>query len=229
MLGMWLFCMILSFAGIQLIQKIPAEPHSVLSAIIDLSSYVFGHALAIAFVVYMFKRKGISFFQQISMNLKSLDGDLNRAIRLASLAVFGTLAIYIVMGLFLPMPDSGSSVRDAAMQYRGVAFFIFSSMGVIFAPIMEEVLDRGFLFNACREGFNRLLPADWMASGAAIVLSGALFAATHLTLAGFSQIFVMGMMLAFLYRYSGSLIPSMILHAMVNFIAFMQAVASLPQ
>lgn len=238
-LGIWFVAMVVSTSTTLFILKTfpglsGAASGSVMYAGIDAFSYFVGQGLAIALVVYLFRRNGASFFGQISLNLKSLNGDFNRATRMACLTFLGVLAFYAISYQFIPRPESASGAQEAALQYSGVAYLVFLVMGVIIAPIMEEVLDRGFLFNACRAGFRnefwqRLLPGEWLPDFAAIVLSAALFSASHLSMAGFYPVFIMGIAHAALYRYSGSLVPSMILHFLVNLVAFLPTIAAMPK
>jgi membrane protease YdiL (CAAX protease family) len=103
-----------------------------------------------------------------------------------------------------------------------VGFVVLAS---IMAPFFEEIIFRGFVFNAFRNifsegklftmiGSNRRL-ADY----AAIVLSSAIFAAAHMDASAFIQLFFVGVVLAELYRRSGTLVCPMMMHAMNNALA----------
>ncbi len=77
------------------------------------------------------------------------------------------------------------------------------------APFAEEVLFRGFLFPALRGMLGPIL---------AMVGSAALFAALH-PLAGFYSIFLLGVLLAFVYERTGSLVAPIAMHAIHNGVA----------
>jgi len=82
---------------------------------------------------------------------------------------------------------------------------------IIMAPVAEELLFRGLLFNTIKHaGYPR----------AAIIASAALFALVHGSLALMLPLFVMGFALAWLYEKSGSLIAPMVMHATFNAINF---------
>jgi membrane protease YdiL (CAAX protease family) len=91
---------------------------------------------------------------------------------------------------------------------------------VVLPPLVEELIVRGFLFSGLRKGLD-FLPA-------AIISSG-LFGLAHLAGGeGGSTIwiaaidtFILGMVLAYLRERSGSLWPSIGLHASKNMIAFL--------
>lgn len=78
---------------------------------------------------------------------------------------------------------------------------------VIVAPLVEETFFRGFLFAAFRRRYG------WK-KGA--LITAALFAIVHLNLLAIPTLFLLGLALAFLYHRSGSLWPSMIMHAIWN-------------
>ena len=98
-----------------------------------------------------------------------------------------------------------STTVDAAHQPLLDAVVILT--GVILTPLTEELLFRGVLYQALR----RSMPV-----GGAALLSALIFAAMHFTLALFIPLTVMGLVLALLYERSGSLLPSMLVHACNN-------------
>lgn len=77
----------------------------------------------------------------------------------------------------------------------------------LMAPLVEEMLFRGFLFGGLRQ---RVAP--W----AAAVLSALLFAALHLQPFAFPVLFLYGILLAMLYHRSNSLWPPILMHATIN-------------
>lgn len=85
-----------------------------------------------------------------------------------------------------------------------VWFFI---VGAIFAPFVEEVFFRGFLFQGFRARYG------WVT---AMLLSSAIFAIAHLQLAALIPTFLLGNVLAYIYHRSNSVWPGMIIHFLVN-------------
>ncbi len=78
---------------------------------------------------------------------------------------------------------------------------------VVVAPLAEEVFFRGFVFAGLRERLGW-----WRAA----LISAAIFSLVHLSPATILPIFVLGCFLAFLYDYSKSLWPAILVHATVN-------------
>lgn len=80
----------------------------------------------------------------------------------------------------------------------------------IVVPIGEEIFFRGLTYGALR----RRLPRH-----AAVLASAAFFSAAHLQVIEFLPILILGLILAYLYEFTGSLVPGMIAHAVNNLAA----------
>ncbi len=122
--------------------------------------------------------------------------------------------IGLLVGLLIKFSGYSPPERTFAiflLKARSPFLLGFSLLSaVIFAPIFEEFLFRGFVFSSLRRRFG-------VKRG--IVFSGLLFAFVHRSLYAFLAIFVLGVILAYLYERTGSLIPSISLHIINNGIA----------
>ena len=85
--------------------------------------------------------------------------------------------------------------------------------GVV-APLAEEVFFRGFAFPPLRRRLGLV---------AGIAADAALFALAHFAPTVFPPVFALGIFFCLLYEYTGSLWPSVILHAAVNALAVLAA------
>jgi membrane protease YdiL (CAAX protease family) len=83
----------------------------------------------------------------------------------------------------------------------------FLIVGAVFAPLVEEIFFRGFLFQGFRARYG------WVT---ALVLSSAIFAVAHLDLVVLIPTFILGCLLAYVYHRSNSIWPGIILHFLVN-------------
>lgn len=92
--------------------------------------------------------------------------------------------------------------------------FWFFIVGAIFAPLVEEIFFRGFLFQGFRARYG------WVAG---MVLSAAIFAVAHLDLVVLIPTFVLGCLLAYVYHRSNSIWPGIILHFLVNLFGLLGA------
>jgi len=83
--------------------------------------------------------------------------------------------------------------------------------GVILAPLVEEIFFRGFVFTGLRQRFG------WVK---AMLISAVVFAIGHMQITNLIPIFLLGCALAYLYQYSKSLWPSILIHMTTNAIGF---------
>ena len=79
--------------------------------------------------------------------------------------------------------------------------------GTLVAPVIEELLFRGFLHPAIRPVFGKTKT---------IIFSASLFALVHLNIHVFLQIFILGLLLAYLYEKTRSLIAPITVHILHN-------------
>jgi membrane protease YdiL (CAAX protease family) len=86
-----------------------------------------------------------------------------------------------------------------------LAFMVF--FGVLAAPIVEELIFRGFLQSAVRITCDKLQ---------AVLTSGFVFALIHWNAHVFLQIFILGLLLAYLFEITGSLVAPITVHICHN-------------
>jgi hypothetical protein len=90
---------------------------------------------------------------------------------------------------------------------------------VIFAPVFEELAFRGLLFAILRRKF-RFLPAALM--------SASIFAIAHgYGLVGFISVLWSGLLWAWMYEKTGSLLPGILAHAINNLLVCLAVMALL--
>lgn len=99
---------------------------------------------------------------------------------------------------------------DGVQQAIGLGGWAILS-SVVAAPILEEVLFRGLIFESCRERFGR---------GAALLFSALLFGVIHIVPVQMINAFVVGLILGYVYLRTRSLLAVIILHAVNNAIAY---------
>ena len=99
-------------------------------------------------------------------------------------------------------------LRDA----RGAMIWMFVVLACVAAPFFEELVFRGFVFNA----FRRYLPG-WFA----VIVTGFVFGFAHVqpgNAGAIAPLIAGGMVLSWVYFRSGSLVASMITHAFFNLV-----------
>ncbi len=82
---------------------------------------------------------------------------------------------------------------------------------VVCAPVLEEILFRGLVFESCRERFG---------NGAAVLISALLFGLIHGVPVQIINAFVVGLIFGYVYLRTGSLLSVILLHMINNGIAY---------
>lgn len=115
----------------------------------------------------------------------------------------------------LGVETQGDQITQLLSALESPVWFVL--VGVIFAPIVEEIFFRGFLFQGFRQSYG------WV-NGA--LLSSAVFGLAHLDPVAFIPTFILGMLLAYMYHRSNSVWPGIILHILVNALGLCVAYAA---
>lgn len=93
----------------------------------------------------------------------------------------------------------------------------------VLAPLGEEWLFRGLFFRSLRDGLAHWMPLT-LAAFIGTTLSSLLFALVHTgdgQIAQWPALFIMGMLLALTYEWTGSLLAPMLVHALNNMLALL--------
>lgn len=106
-------------------------------------------------------------------------------------------------------------IRLAFGRGSGGVIVALLAAGIV-APLAEETFFRGFLFPALLQRY-RL----WVA----VLLDGLIFAFVHFTPTAVAPLFILGAMLCVLYRFTGSLWPSIMMHGVMNTLAVLATYA----
>lgn len=174
-------------------------------------------------VIYLFSRlfPGISIIKLIGAHPGNLkNGKVAKYVGIAVVGYIGAILLVSFAYKYLPLPPPYSPAGDYASNLQTpLAMVLFALQACVLAPLFEEVFFRGFLLNVFRAGIaNSAASKIGMVACnvLAILLSSAIFAGAHGTLSGFVGLFIIGCVLAEVYRSTGSLYTSMIMHMMVN-------------
>jgi uncharacterized protein len=128
-----------------------------------------------------------------------------------SLVMLGIgLAITVMVASALLPRTAPTPIEKLLSSAR--ALYVFALFGIAVAPLLEEIIFRGFLFKVL---------SDLTSPTAAAILTAILFGLLHtLQLSGnwgaVALIFVVGYFLALIRKTSGSTIASLIVHASYN-------------
>lgn len=103
-----------------------------------------------------------------------------------------------------------SAPYEAVQQTIGLGGWAIMST-VVAAPILEEILFRGVIFESCRERLGK---------GGAVLLSALLFGLIHGIPVQIVNAFVVGLILGYIYLRTRSLMSVIVLHAINNGLAY---------
>lgn len=117
--------------------------------------------------------------------------------------------------MFLGVDTQGEAILKAFAELDSPIWLFL--VGVIVAPLVEEIFFRGFLFQGFRQRYG------WVAG---LVISSAIFAAAHLDPVSLIPTFLLGAVMAYVYHRSNSVWPGVILHFLVNAFGLCAALAA---
>lgn len=189
-----------------------------------LVSFLCGFGAELYYINKQLRKENLNISSVIALNLKSLNGSWSEAFK-RSLVAFGVGVLAQNALDLLPMQKPHQAAADLASKLDPGGLVGFAVLAAVLAPILEEVIFRGFVFNAFRNVFSEgrifqlIGGSKRIADYAAIGLSSLLFAAAHMDASAFLHLFAIGVILAELYRRSGTLFCPMMLHAMNNLLA----------
>jgi membrane protease YdiL (CAAX protease family) len=110
--------------------------------------------------------------------------------------------------------DAGFKAPTNPFMYfdNGIDLLVLLATIVILAPLIEEIFFRGYLFK---------LFQDKLGDNPAIFLTAILFSAAHFNIYSFPPILIMGGLMGWARKRSGSIIPSLVLHMVNNMTALL--------
>jgi ABC-2 type transport system permease protein len=170
-------------------------------------SYAIAGGLTLAVFGLAFRSRGIPIRERLGLRRASARRPF--AATLAGAAIGAGLA-WLALQWLEVLRSQGWFADTLTLRVAADERWALLALGAIAAPIVEEVLFRGILFQALR----RSVPAR-----AAMVWSAALFAVVH-PVPGWLPVFVLGLLAAALLARSGWLPACMVMHAVYNGIVF---------
>jgi len=135
----------------------------------------------------------------------------------ALLYVVGLIVIFILLSVVWSeaVNPSKEKLLEQLGTNEGTALLVLSAaLTCVMAPMCEEFLFRGYIFTALR---------NWRGTLPAAVLTGLIFGGVHAGSApalDLVPLAALGFGLCLLYRYTGSLYPSIAAHSLNNTLAF---------
>lgn len=237
--------LVLLFGGLYCLVAVhPSAAAFVISALVDYDGLLTAQAtVAIsvicfltgfgAQVAYLMRATGNTNFNllanYVKLKFSSVAGEntqskLKNLALQVSVAMAAWLAIVSLVGLFIkPGEQPTATLFLQTSGWSAAAMFL---LGAVLAPIFEEIVFRGFLYQELRSKFRtgqeQSLAANNRADILAMCVSSAIFSLSHLQfeLGILIMLFLTGCFLCEIYRRSGSLWAGILFHALNNLIAF---------
>lgn len=221
------------------------SPKSYALAGLMASSFIGGFALQMWYLSWLLRRRGHTLTGVIGLSTRSLRGKTplhtGWAIIWRSVAVFAmVLVVENILGMFLKGPEQPTIQFARSLSDSMWVFFVIAAIG---APLFEEFVFRGVLFQALRSTFHGYRVAATDTTGSApkksrignylgrkllytqgraelwsVVVSGAVFALWHMQFhpVQLLLLFGMGCVLAEVFRRTGTLWTAIAVHALNN-------------
>jgi membrane protease YdiL (CAAX protease family) len=130
------------------------------------------------------------------------------------LALFLAFLVVSLVWSEIVHPEKEKTLEQLGSNEGAALLILSAGLTCVVAPMCEEFLFRGFIFTALR---------NWCGTLPAAVITGLLFGGVHVGSApalDLVPLAALGFGLCLLYRYTGSLYPCMIAHALNNCVAF---------
>lgn len=121
------------------------------------------------------------------------------------IACYLVILIHNSILLLFGIDTQGKAILELFKNLDSPIWFFL--VGAIFAPLVEELFFRGFLFQGFRQKYG------WVRG---ILLSSIIFGAAHLDPVAFLPTAILGALLAYMYHRTNSVWPGVILHMLVN-------------
>ncbi|MFA6078872.1 MAG: type II CAAX endopeptidase family protein [Candidatus Omnitrophota bacterium] len=167
--------------------------------------------LAIVFILYFTVGRYKEKAEALGISIKNFFKNVFYGMVGYVAAVPALVLVLIVTALIIQVtkyvPEK-QPIVELFMKEDNAPFLIYTSIfTMIIGPILEELFFRGFMYNA----FKKAIGVFW-----AMLFTSAVFAALHSNMAGFFPILVLGLLLAYLYEKTGTIISSVTVHIMHN-------------
>lgn len=165
---------------------------------------------ALLLVLYLrIVRPKVLSWAQLGLTGRQLDEQILRGIGVGIGVILGSAAVEALLravGIQQTQEEMFAGVRSASLpQFIGILL-----AAAVIAPIAEEIFFRGYVFTAARRTYG--VPV-------AFALSAVLFGLAHLNLQALIPILLIGLVFCYVYWKTGSLVPTMVAHAMNNAVA----------
>jgi uncharacterized protein len=137
------------------------------------------------------------------------------AVLSGAIIVFAVFPIFLVMGQILQrLLQEAAQEQEVVTMFRKVVekgdretLSLLFLMAVVFQPIVEEVIFRGYIYPTFK---------GWSGTVASAVATSLLFAAVHMSATALPLLFVLALLLTLAYEWTGSILVPIAMHMSFN-------------
>ncbi|MBC7996590.1 MAG: CPBP family intramembrane metalloprotease [Leptolyngbya sp.] len=196
---------------------------------VAIASFISGFAAELWYIRLKLEGENFSFRKTLALNLDSLKGSWWSVLWRAFVAFGLVIVVTQVVEMCLPVSKIHDPAAEFAKSLTGIPALLFMFLGVVLAPFLEEVVFRGFLYNALRTSFRSEKGVKFfrhfeVSDYSAALASGVIFGLFHMNFMQFPNLnwyalpvyAVTGLVLSESYRRSGSLYVPIAVHALNN-------------
>jgi len=174
-----------------------------------LLDYIFAKALPLVFIAYLFKKKLIT-YDDLGVKKLNVSTFIFFAIVMSGLGVIVDQSGFDFLNKILPeIKVGGIPIDEESFLYTFDLYF-----GLAYVAILEEVIFRGLAFTVLREKLKSI--------SAVFIVSSLIFGVIHWSLgipAVVSAAVIGAMFMVVMWR-TGSVLPTIVAHFIVNYVAF---------
>jgi len=182
--------------------------------------FIFGQtliatAINLALIYYLIKKRGGKISDLgLTTHRLALNFNLGMALGLAMLIInlVSVIVLERIMGQELPTQVVTQIVERNDDPFRLAIMFLLAA---VIAPVNEETLIRGFLYQALKKRWGVVM---------GVGLSAAVFTILHIHPYLFPTIFILGVLLALLFEWRRSLVANIVAHGTMNGFVFILAI-----
>ncbi len=194
--------------------KLPPDPFNM--AIVTAITYLIANVPGLIYIyIFALRPRGLKFWSSLKFRTKTATLGPVRLVLCGFLGWCASFPLVLAMALLasLLMGSQGSEnpvisqIMSAANAPDPIVIMMFYLTIAVMAPICEETMFRGFIYGSLR---SRLGPA------LAVLVSAMIFGLVHFDKGGILGLIAIGIVLAYLFERTKSLLPCMITHGLWN-------------
>jgi membrane protease YdiL (CAAX protease family) len=167
--------------------------------------------LAVVFIIYFtvnqYKEDLVSLGLSAKNFVKNVFYGLVGYIAAAPILVLILALVALVVQITKYVPET-QPVVELFLKEENAPFLVYTSIfTAVLGPVIEELFFRAFMYNA----FKKTIGIFW-----AMLITSAVFASLHTNIVGFFPIMALGVLLAYMYEKTGTLVSSITVHMLHN-------------